>query len=278
MLSHSIEVSRLDWVVGGQSSYRLDCCAAQHRRQCDASSPDMFDCSFETSPKQYGRSTGIPFHVLLVLVIWLTKKKEERVTAFHGKAKHVPSFLTVGPLGSSFSQPRSALLFDFFIPVSSLCASKAKKQEPLNPSSTMSENDAPEAVEHTADYPEAIWSHHQGPKSYVSASSLQQQSGQRYKQSFPGSQATSPYGGYAVASSKAFDCGVNGNGEESKKRDRTICGISRALFIALMILAVVIIAAAVGGGVGGSMAVKYAVPLIFSMKGMISSLGRGSLR
>ncbi|KAK7918443.1 hypothetical protein PG985_010317 [Apiospora marii] len=120
----------------------------------------------------------------------------------------------------------------------------------------MSGNDAPEAVEYTASYPEAVWNHQQDPKSYASAPSLQQQPIQQYKQSFPCSQTSSPHGGYGVASSNAFGGGVNGNGVGSKKRNRTICGISRGIFIALAIMAVVFIAAAIGGGVGGSMAVK----------------------
>ncbi|KAK8108912.1 hypothetical protein PG984_014713 [Apiospora sp. TS-2023a] len=106
----------------------------------------------------------------------------------------------------------------------------------------MSGNDAPEAVEHTANYPEAVWSQRRDP--------------QQYKQSYPRSQVASPYG-YAAENSNTHDGGVNGDGVNSK-RNATICGISRALFIALVVLAVVIIGAAVGGGVGGSMAVRSA--------------------
>lgn len=52
----------------------------------------------------------------------------------------------------------------------------------------------------------------------------------------------------------------------------TILGISRALFIALVVLTVIIIAAAIGGGVGGSMAVRYVVPLDNSRKVVAPSL------
>ncbi|KAK8057416.1 hypothetical protein PG996_011353 [Apiospora saccharicola] len=112
----------------------------------------------------------------------------------------------------------------------------------------MSGNDAPEAVEHTANYPEAVWSQRRDPQSYTPS--------QQYKQSDPSSQVASPYR-YAAENSSTYDGGVNGDDVKSK-RNATICGISRALFIALVVLAVVIIGAAVGGGVGGSMAVRSA--------------------
>lgn len=123
----------------------------------------------------------------------------------------------------------------------------------------MSGSDAPEAVGDTANYPEAVWTQRRDPQ-------------QQHKQSYTSSQAAPPYG-YAATESNAYYSDVE------PKRTATICGISRALFIALVILAVVIIGAAVGGGVGGSMAVRYVVCLMLSIEQGLSSLfGWGNLR
>ncbi|KAK8076249.1 hypothetical protein PG994_003521 [Apiospora phragmitis] len=149
----------------------------------------------------------------------------------------------------------------------------------------MDGSDAPEAIDKTANPPELVWNQLLDPEPCVPAYSPQNQQPrqprqqqyqqqqpnqqyrqhdqQQYQQALPGSQTAyptaspqSPYG-YAVGKSTTAGSGVNGKGVGSK-RNATICGISRALFIALVVLTVVIIAAAIGGGVGGSMAVKSA--------------------
>ncbi|KAK8091718.1 hypothetical protein PG997_002079 [Apiospora hydei] len=136
----------------------------------------------------------------------------------------------------------------------------------------MDANDAPE-VDKMANPPEVVWDHSRDPEPYVPIYDLQtrqpqqpqqqyQQSSQQYQQTLPVSQAAcpttsySPYG-YVVGKSTSSDSGVDEKGLGSK-RDATICGMSRALFITLVVLIVLIIGAAVGGGVGGSMAVKSA--------------------
>ncbi|KAK8123719.1 hypothetical protein PG999_003637 [Apiospora kogelbergensis] len=146
-------------------------------------------------------------------------------------------------------------------------------------------SDAPE-VDKTADHPEVVWDHLRDPEPYVpvyspqpSHQQQQQQLGQQqyqcqqYQQPdqqhqqhqvLPGSQTSYPAGtlpqsshGYAVEQSISSGSVADEKGAEPRPK-ATILGISRALFIALVVLTVIIIAAAIGGGVGGSMAVRSA--------------------
>ncbi|KAK8117743.1 uncharacterized protein PG998_006024 [Apiospora kogelbergensis] len=146
-------------------------------------------------------------------------------------------------------------------------------------------SDAPE-VDKTADHPEVVWDHLRDPEPYVPVYSPQQSQQQQQQQqlehqqyqyqqyqqpdqqhqqhqALPGSQTSYPAGtiipqsshGYAVEQSISSGSVADEKGAEPRPK-ATILGISRALFIALVVLTVIIIAAAIGGGVGGSMAVR----------------------
>ncbi|KAK8022576.1 hypothetical protein PG993_013343 [Apiospora rasikravindrae] len=126
----------------------------------------------------------------------------------------------------------------------------------------MDASDAPEVVpDHTRDPEPCVPMYNSQIRQPQQPQQLPEQ--QQYPQTLPLSQAAYPKtsqqspNGDAVGQSTRSDSGVDGKGR-SPKRSASVCGISRALFITLVVLTVVVIAAAVGGGVGGSMAVKSA--------------------
>ncbi|KAK7937774.1 uncharacterized protein PG986_014642 [Apiospora aurea] len=114
--------------------------------------------------------------------------------------------------------------------------------------------------------PEVVWDHTRDPEPYIPICSPQTwqlrqpqripEQQQQCTHNLPASQAAYPEtsqqspNGYVEGESTSSGSGVDGMGR-NPKRDATICGISRTLFITLVVVTIVIIAAAVGGGVGG---------------------------